>query len=57
LQHARNPDAAFLNLLAEFRRRLADRGVHLVLSQIQPDLLAALRRTGLDVAIFRVPGQ
>jgi SulP family sulfate permease len=54
LHRARNPDAAFLNLLAAFHGRLAQKGLKLLLCHVQPDLLAALRRTGLDVTICRV---
>jgi SulP family sulfate permease len=57
LHHARNPDAAFLNLLATFHRRLADRDLVLVLCHVQPDLVAALRRTGLDATICSLPVQ
>lgn len=54
LHHARNSDAAFLNLLAVFQRRLSEKNCVLVLCNVQPDLLAALRRTGLDVAFGRL---
>jgi SulP family sulfate permease len=51
LHHARNPDAAFLNLLMTFHNHLAERHVVLLLCRVQPDLLAAVQRTGLDQAI------
>jgi SulP family sulfate permease len=51
LQRARNPDAAFLNLLDKFQLRLQERRIVLVLCGVQPDLQKALHATGLDAQI------
>jgi SulP family sulfate permease len=48
LKQARNPDAAFLNVLEAFHRRLQSRGIALLLCGVQPDLGKALAGTGLD---------
>jgi SulP family sulfate permease len=48
LKRARNPDAAFLDLLRQFHRRLQRRKVELVLCGVRPDLSRALRSTGLE---------
>jgi SulP family sulfate permease len=48
LKRARNPDAAFLDLLRQFHRRLHRRKVELILCGVRPDLARALRTTGLD---------
>jgi SulP family sulfate permease len=56
LHRARNPDAAFLALLAAFHQRLAEKNATLVLCNIQHDLLAALKRTDLEVRICQLPG-
>jgi sulfate permease, SulP family len=51
LKQARNPDAAFLDLLAEFHDSLRRRNVALILGDVQPDLGKALAGTGLDARI------
>jgi SulP family sulfate permease len=51
LHRARNPDAAFLNLLDEFHLHLRQREIALVLAGVQPDLNRALISTGLDARI------
>src|SRR5262249_55674707 len=51
LERARNPDAAFLRLLATVHGQLHQRGVALLLCGVQPDLAAALRTTGADARI------
>jgi sulfate permease, SulP family len=57
LEHARNPDAAFLNLLAVFHSRLAEKQWQLLLYAVQPDLRAAIGRTGLNVSICESAAQ
>jgi SulP family sulfate permease len=47
LRRARNPDAAFLNLLAELHSHLQRRDVALLLCGVQADLNRALADTGL----------
>jgi SulP family sulfate permease len=51
LERARNPDAAFLNLLRSFHAHLRRRHVMLLLGGVRPDLKAALASTGLDAQI------
>jgi SulP family sulfate permease len=51
LRRARNPDAAFLNLLRSFHDRLRRREVLLLLGSVQPDLIRALAGTGLDAEL------
>jgi SulP family sulfate permease len=51
LQRARNPDAAFLNLIKELHERLRGRGVELFLCAVEADLCKALKRTGIDSRI------
>jgi len=51
LHRARNPDAAFLNLLEDFNTHLRQRHIALVLAGVQPDLSRALAGTGLDARI------
>jgi len=51
LQRARNPDAAFLNLLDRFHVRLQERRGALVLCGVQPSLAWALHATRLDAQI------
>jgi SulP family sulfate permease len=51
LKRARNPDAAFLNLLKAFHMNLRRRNIALLLSGVQADLRKALTGTGLDAGI------
>jgi SulP family sulfate permease len=51
LHRARNPDAAFLNLLEDFNTHLRQRDIALVLAGVQPDLSRALAGTGLAARI------
>lgn len=51
LRQARNPDGAFLNLLAEFHESLSRRNATLILYGVQSDLSKALASTGLDEQI------
>ncbi len=51
LKQARNPDAAFLALLADFHRDLNNRGVVLILCGVRQDLVRGLQGTGLDAQI------
>jgi SulP family sulfate permease len=51
LRRARNPDAAFLNLLKALHARLQGRDVALLLCGVQSDLKRALAVTGLDARI------
>ena len=51
LKRARNPDAAFLNLLDDFHRRLSEAGVTLLLCGVRADLARSLRDTRLDAQI------
>ncbi|HVS39564.1 MAG TPA: SulP family inorganic anion transporter [Gemmataceae bacterium] len=51
LGRARNPDAAFLNLLRELQERLRGRDVALFLGAVDPELGKALARTGLTAQI------
>jgi SulP family sulfate permease len=51
LRRARNPDAAFLNLLRAFHNRLRKRDVTLILCGVRPDLRKALAKTGIDTGI------
>ena len=51
LHRARNPDAAFLNLLEDFNARLRQRDIALILAGVQPDLRRALAGIGLDARI------
>jgi SulP family sulfate permease len=48
LHRARNPDAAFLNLLEDFNAHLRQGEIALILAGVQPDLSRALTNTGLD---------
>jgi SulP family sulfate permease len=48
LKWARNPDAAFLNLLTRLDRRLGRRNVTFLISGVQSDLSKALAGTGAD---------
>ena len=48
LHRARNPDAAFLNLLEDFNAHLRQWEIALILAGVQPDLSRALTNTGLD---------
>jgi SulP family sulfate permease len=61
LKRARNPDAAFLNVLRRLHAALQKRDVALVVCNISPQLFAGLEATGLDLQIgakhlFRDPG-
>ena len=47
LERARNPDAAFLNLIKELHARLRARNVALFLCAVDPDLSKALAHAGL----------
>ena len=47
LKRARNPDAVFLNLLADFHRRLGEQHVTLILCGVRLDLAKALKSTHL----------
>jgi SulP family sulfate permease len=51
LKLARNPDAAFLNLLNAFHTRLQRRQIPLLLCGVQSDLSKGLAATGLDIRI------
>ncbi len=51
LDRGRNPDATFLHLLRDCAESLRARGVVLLLSGVQPQLLACLASTGLAEAI------
>lgn len=51
LHRARNPDAAFLNLLEDFNTHLRQRDLTLVLAGVQSDLNRALISTGLAARI------
>ncbi len=51
LERARNPDAAFLNLVEKLARSLQVRGVALLLCGVGPDLRTSLARTGLDARL------
>jgi SulP family sulfate permease len=51
LKWARNPDAAFLNLLKKLSWKLQQRDVALLLCAVQPDLNKALVGTGMDHTI------
>jgi SulP family sulfate permease len=51
LRRARNPDAAFLNLLDAFHQRLCEHGVLLLLAGVRDDLASGLRDTKLDLQI------
>jgi SulP family sulfate permease len=51
LKRARNPDAAFLDLLKTLLDHLKSRQIILLLCGVQPDLSKALASTGLDHAI------
>jgi SulP family sulfate permease len=51
LRRGRNPDAVFLKLLGELHEGLHARGVTLLLSGVQADMLAYLGTTGLARAI------
>jgi SulP family sulfate permease len=51
LERARNPDAAFLNLLAGLERSLRARDVALLLCGVGAELGQALARTGLEARI------
>src|SRR5262249_12947418 len=51
LRRARNPDAAFLNLLRALHERLHPRGVTLLLCGVQAPMRRALADTGLDAPI------
>lgn len=53
LKRARNPDAAFLNLLEAFHARLQKRNVVLILCGVQPDLNKALSTSGIDQRLDR----
>jgi SulP family sulfate permease len=52
LSQARNPDAAFLSLLAKFHRGLQERGHSLILCGVRPDLARSLRTTRLDLQLL-----
>jgi SulP family sulfate permease len=51
LKRARNPDAAFLNLLSTFADKLRKRDVTLILCGVEPSLDRSLVRTGLQERI------
>jgi SulP family sulfate permease len=51
LKRARNPDAVFLNLLADFQRRLHKRHVELILCGVRADLAKALQSTRLTAVL------
>jgi SulP family sulfate permease len=51
VRRGRNPDAAFLAQLKEFHAILQARGIALILSGVQPELMAALTSTGLRQTI------
>ncbi len=51
VRRGRNPDAAFLAQLKEFHAILQARGVVLILSGVQPELMVALSSTGLRQTI------
>jgi len=51
LKRARNPDAAFLNLLSDFHMNLERRNIVLLLSGVHPVLRKALTGIGLDARI------
>jgi MFS superfamily sulfate permease-like transporter len=51
LRQARNPDAAFLNLLQVLHGHLRRRDIALVLAEVQSDLRKALVDTGLEAHI------
>jgi len=51
LKRARNPDAAFLNLLNGLHYRLQRRDISLLLCAVQADLSKALASTGVDARI------
>jgi sulfate permease, SulP family len=51
LKRARNPDAAFLNLLQTFHRNMQRRHIALLLCGVQSDLSTALAGSGIDLRI------
>lgn len=51
MKRARNPDAVGLSLLEAFIAGLRARGVQVLMCGVRADLLARLRRTGLDARI------
>jgi MFS superfamily sulfate permease-like transporter len=51
LKRARNPDAAFLNLLRTFHMNLRQRNIVLLLAGVQAELRKALAGTGFDARI------